>query len=86
MTPQEEREQAIKEYAALTEWANGLKAEQIDFLLDNCYYNDAIKGYLIAAGRNAGLDPDEIRELLNGLRLALSEMRKEDAESLYRDY
>ena len=77
---------AIKRYSELTAWAESLTEEQVNFLCDNCYYNDTIKGYLIEAGRNAGLDREAIKELLNGLRLALSEKNKADADRVYMDF
>ena len=78
--------EAIKRYSELTAWAESLTEEQLNFLCDNCYYNDTIKGYLIEAGRNAGLDRGTISELLNGLRLALSEKTKAEADKVYMDY
>ena len=78
--------EAKREYNQLMTWAESLTEKQINFLCDNCYYNDTIKGYLIEAGRNAGLDREAIKELLNGLRLALSEKTKEEAEKVYMDF
>ena len=86
MTYEEEREQAIKEYTELTTWALGLTEKQINHLCDSGYYNDTMRGYLIEAGRNAGLDREAIKELLNGLRLALSERSKADADRVYMDF
>ena len=48
--PTPEQEEAWrKESAEKIEWANSLTEEQIDFLCDGGWYNNAIRGYVIAA-------------------------------------
>ena len=61
-------------------WAQSLTPDQINYLCDGGWYNKAIKGYLIAAAENAGQSREQIVDLLDGLRIALSEQTKEDAE------
>ena len=51
--PKEERERIIKEHKEKMKWAQSLTKEEINFLCDAGFYNDAIKGYLITAARNA---------------------------------
>ena len=82
----EEVRAAAERQRELFQWAMGLEKEQINYLCDGGWYNDTMKGYLIAAGENAGYDRESIRELLNGLRLALSDMSKADADKVYMDF
>lgn len=75
-----------------------LTDEQKAYLCDAGVYNDTIGGYLIAACKIARtLEPDspedavkltdeQIRTLLQGLRWALSEKDKEQADKLYREF
>ena len=62
--PKEERERIIKEHKEKMKWAQSLTKEEINFLCDAGFYNDAIKGYLITAAKNAGLD--DICSVLEG--------------------
>ncbi len=75
--------EAIEKEKKLMSWAMGLEEEQINYLCNGGWYNDTIKGYLISAAVNAGFDRDQIKELLRGLRFALDEKTKEDAEGVY---
>lgn len=72
--------------ADLLHWAQSLTQEQVDYLCNGGWYNNTMKGYLIAAAQEAGLSKQQIRDLLNGLRMALSEKDKSDAEKLYLDW
>ena len=67
----------------LTEWAQSLTQEQINFLCDSGFYNRAIKGYLIAAAENAEISHDKLIDLQNGLSFALDTYNKKNAEELY---
>lgn len=66
----------------LYRWARSLTQDQIDYLCNGGWYNDAIRGYLIAAARNADFTDEQIKNLLGGLRFALSEKNKNDAEKV----
>lgn len=84
-TPEQEEEWR-KDFAEKMKWANSLTDEQKDFLCDGGWYNNAIRGYVIAAARNADFSDDQIKELLGGLRWALSEKNKRDAEKISNDF
>lgn len=67
----------------LTDWAQSLTQEQINFLCDSGFYNKAIKGYLIAAAENAEISHEKLIDLQNGLSFALDTYNKKNAEELY---
>lgn len=67
----------------LTDWAQSLTQEQINFLCDSGFYNIAIKGYLIAAAENAEISHEKLIDLQNGLSFALDTYNKKNAEELY---
>jgi hypothetical protein len=54
-------------------------------LCDMGYYNDAMRGYLIAGMRNAGFSESEIRKAVLGMRAAHDELTAEEAERVYRE-
>lgn len=54
-------------------------------LCDMGYYNDAMKGYLIAGMRLQGFSESEIRRAVLGMRNAQEEKTAEEAEKVYRD-
>ena len=83
---EEERKQLVEQYRKDLAWARSLSEEQIHYLCDAGWYNNTIKGYLIAAARNAEFSDEDIRKLLNGLRWAFSEKNAEEAEKIYIDY
>ena len=78
----EEREKMKNEFVQLLRWSKSLSEEQIEFLCNGGWYNEAIRGYLIVAARNAKFSDEQIKELLNGLRWALSEKNKREAEEV----
>ena len=82
----EELKELFEKNKQLLSWAQGLEAEQINYLFDGGWYNNTVKGYLIRAGQNIGLNREKINELLNGLRFALDEMSKQDADQTYLEY
>ena len=55
-------------------------------MLDSGVCNDAIKGYLIEAMRNADFTSDDICNALQGLRWALDEMDAYAAVDNYRRF
>lgn len=67
----------------LTEWAQSLTQEQINFLCDGGWFNKAAKGYAIRAAKEMELSEDQTQELLRCYSYALDVMDKEDAEKLY---
>lgn len=70
----------------LLKWAQSLTDDQVNYLCDGGWYNDAMKGYIIASGKNAGFDREQIQALLNDLRLALSDLNRKDAERKYTEF
>lgn len=54
-------------------------------LCDMGYYNDAMKGYLIAGMRKMGFTDSEIRKAVLGMRAALDEKTAEEAERVYTE-
>ena len=54
-------------------------------LCDMGYYNDAMKGYLIAGMRRMGFTEVEIRRAVLGMRSAHDELTAEEAERVYTD-
>lgn len=83
---EEQKEQWKKEFAAMMQWANSLTEEQKAFLCDGGWYNNAIRGYLIAAAQYADFTEEQIKELLGGLRWAFSEKNKRDAEEISNNF
>lgn len=79
---EEECEACHNEFEQLMKWANSLTGKQIDFLCDGGWYNNAIRGYLIAAARIAGLTDEQISELVDCLRIAFDENNKSNAERI----
>ena len=54
-------------------------------LCDMGYYNDAMKGYLIAGMRRMGFSESEIRRAVLGMRSAHDELTAEEAERVYTE-
>lgn len=79
-----ERKAIVQNGIELIKWAHTLSKEQIAYLFNGGWYNDTIKGYLIASARNAELDEETIDRLLDGLNLTLTEYDKNTAEEIYR--
>ena len=82
----EKIEESLTTEKELLKWAQSLSKEQICYLLDGGWYNNAIKGYLIAAAQNADIGKDQIYELLDDLNAAFSDYTKDEAEQLYINY
>ena len=94
----EEREAVIESFKDFQSWDKSLMPAQRDYLCNAGYYNNAIKGYMIAAAKFAKrLDPDneadrveltdgQIRTLLQAMRWTLDEKTKEEAEKIYNDF
>ena len=82
----DEKKAAVEEYRGMLNWVKTLSGAQIDFLFNGGWYNEAVKGYLIAAARVAEFSDNQIKDLLSGLRMALSEIDKSDAETIYLNF
>jgi hypothetical protein len=54
-------------------------------LCDMGYYNDAMKGYMIAGMRVMGFSESEIRRAVLGMRRAMDEKTAEEAERVYTE-
>lgn len=54
-------------------------------LCDMGYYNDAMKGYMIAGMRRMGFSESEIRKAVLGMRAAMDELTVEEAERVYTE-
>lgn len=54
-------------------------------LCDMGYYNDAMKGYMIAGMRKMGFTETEIRKAILGMRAAMDEKTAEEAEKVYTE-
>ena len=83
---EEEKEQARAEFRELMKWSKSLSDKQIDFLCNGGWYNNAIRGYLIASCRNAKLSDEQTKEVLVGLNWALSEKNKAEAEKISNEF
>lgn len=83
---EEQKEEWRRDFEIMIQWANSLTKEQKAFLCDGGWYNNAIRGYLIAAARYADFTDEQIKELLGGLRWAFSEKNKADAEEISNDF
>ncbi|MBE6852729.1 MAG: hypothetical protein E7505_04560 [Ruminococcus sp.] len=59
--------------------------KQRALIMDYGYYNDAIKGYLIAAARAADLD-DHIDDMLDALSDCLDHIDHDTAVKVYKKY
>mgnify|MGYP003289618344 CR=1 FL=1 len=65
-------------------WAKSLSKEQIAYLFETGWYNNAMKGLIIATAENAGMEK-EVYKLLKAFNAALSDYNKEEAEQLYKN-
>lgn len=54
-------------------------------LCDMGYYNDAMKGYMIAGMRRMGFEESEIRKAVLGMRATHDELTAEEAEKVYME-
>ena len=52
-------------------------------LCDMGYYNDAMKGYVMVAMREAGFDERDVMKVVRHMRTALDEKTAEEAEKIY---
>ncbi|MBQ6946072.1 MAG: ParB N-terminal domain-containing protein [Ruminococcus sp.] len=75
--------ESVKNEMELMNWAMSLSKEQIAYLCNGGWYNNTIKGYLISAAKKADFSNEQIKLLLNGVRFALSELDKNDADNVY---
>lgn len=68
---------------SLSKWAQSLKQEQLQYLLDNGMYNSAIKGYVMLAAEEASFSKEQINALLGGIMKALKNYDKVAAENKF---
>lgn len=54
-------------------------------LCDMGFYNDAMKGYMIAGMRKMGFTDSEIRKAVLGMRSAHDDLTAEEAERVYTE-
>lgn len=73
-----------RELALLTEAASVPKDVRTK-LCDMGYYNDVMKGYLIAGMRRQGFSESEIRKAVLGMRSAHDELTAEEAGRVYTE-
>ncbi len=83
---QEEHEAALDKEMKMWAMAMNMTPEERFSICDQGYYNDTIKGYLIAAMQAAEFGRDEVKRALDGMKWALSETNAEEAAELYRKY
>lgn len=81
-----EMKDAAEKHLKLVRWAQTVNNDQLQFLLDAGWYNSAIKGYLILAAEEADFSKEQMNMLLGGIRKALSNYNKIDAEKKYLNY
>ena len=68
---------------SLSKWAQSLKQEQLQYLLDNGMYNSAIKGYVMLAAEEASFSVEQINALLGGIMKVLKNYDKAEAENKF---
>lgn len=75
----------VKRERELMSQAAGVPKEVRYKLCDMGYYNDAMKGYMIAGMRRMGFSESEIRKAVLGMRSAQDELTAEEAERVYME-
>ena len=80
MVSKGEKKAAIEKHRMMDEKAFALTNEERLHICDMGFYNDAIRGYLIRAMKEADFQEGEIERALSGLRLALDCMTAAEAE------
>ena len=87
LSPEEEmaieRSLVSQKEVSLSKWAQSLKQEQLQYLLDNGMYNSAIKGYVMLAAEEASFSVEQINALLGGIMKALKNYDKAEAENKF---
>lgn len=78
-------EEWVKRERALMSEAASVPKEVRYKLCNMGYYNDAMKGYMIAGMRSAGFTDAEILKAVLGMRRAHDELTAEEAERVYRE-
>lgn len=78
-------EEWVKKERELMSEASSVSADVRYKLCDMGYYNDAMKGYMIAGMRSAGFTDAEIRKAVLGMRRAHDELTAEEAERVYTE-
>ena len=80
----DKREWVARERELMSQ-AAGVPKEVRYKLCDMGYYNDAMKGYMIAGMRRMGFTEAEIRKAVLGMRSAHDELTAEEAEKVYTE-
>lgn len=65
--------------------ANGIPRDVKMLICDMGYYNDVMKGYMIAGMKKMGFSESEIRKAVLGMRAAMDEKTAEEAEKVYTE-
>lgn len=78
-------EEWVKRERELLSRSAGVPKEVRYKLCDMGYYNDAMKGYMIAGMRKMGFPEAEIRKAVLGMRAAHDELTAEEAERVYQE-
>lgn len=79
-----ERNEIIEKFQELQRKAFALTHEERMGICDMGFYNDVIKGYLIAAMQNEGFSSDDIKRASKGLRRAFDEITAGEAAEIYK--
>lgn len=75
----------VQREMSLLSQATGVPKEVRYKLCDMGYYNDAMKGYMIAGMRRMGFTESDIRKAVLGMRSAHDELTAEEAEKVYTE-
>ena len=86
MMDEKERQEVIDKIQKMQQKAFALTHEERMHICDMGFYNDTIKGYLIAAMRNADFKNDEINRALKGLNTAFDDNTADEAAAVYKKF
>ena len=78
-------EEWVQKYQEVMSTAVSVPKDVRYMLCDMGYYNDAMKGYLIAGMRKMGFTESEIRKAVLGMRSAQDALTAEEAERVYTE-
>lgn len=79
------RDGGLRDEQAIMMVASSIPRDVRYRLCDMGYYNDAMKGYMIAGMRKMGFSESEIRKAVLGMRSAMDELTAEEAEKVYTE-
>ena len=86
MMNEKEIDEAVDKQQKMMAKAFALTHEERMNIIDMGFYNDTIKGYLIAAMRNADFKNDEIKRALKGLNTAFDDTTADEATAVYKKF